>query len=109
MKIKEALPFLERTLEALRTMPEDIEIISVDTSLYCSEQYTKIQVTGSEDMKQLAPAYGRCIRREVEEPNESGEVWTWLRFSDPDNFLRFVQCECKRAAPSDATTGDGRA
>jgi len=101
MKIKEALSFLERTLEALRTMPEDIDIISVDTSLYCSEQYTKIQVTGSEDMKQLAPAYGRCIRRE--------EVWTWLRFSDPDNFLRFVQCECKRAAPSDATTGDGGA
>lgn len=44
MKIKEALPLLERALEELRAMPQDIDIISVDTSLYPSEQYTSIHV-----------------------------------------------------------------
>lgn len=109
MKIKEALPFLERTLKALRAMPEDIDILSVGTTLHSLEQYASIHVLEPDDMERLAPAYGSCVQRSVEDPNKNGEVWTWLRFSSPDDFLRFVQCNCKRTAPSDATTGGGMA
>ena len=109
MKIKEALPLLARALEELRAMPQDVDIISVDTSFYSSEQYTRIHVFEADDMRRLAPAYGRCIRRSTEDPNENGEAWVWLRFSAPNKFLRFVQCECIKTAPSDATDGDGRA
>lgn len=106
MKIKEAIPLFERTLEAMKAMPEDVEIISVDGLFYASEQYASIHVAEADGIRQLAKQYGRCLRRTVEDPNEYGTVWTWLRFSSPDNFLRFLHCEAK-AAPSDATTGDG--
>lgn len=109
MTIKDAIPVLQRTLKALKAMPENIEIVSVDTHLYLSDTSISIHVANEGDIKQLARSYGRCVRRTVEDPNENGEIWTWLRFSSPDDFLRFVTCNCKKAAPSDATTGDGTA
>ena len=109
MKIKEAIPFLERTVEALKVMPQDIDVLSVNASLLLSEQYASIHVTEAEDMKKLAPAYGSCVQRSVKDPDENGAIWTWLQFASPDAFLRFVQCDCERTAPSDATTGGGMA
>lgn len=108
MKIKEAVPLFERTLEAMKAMPEDIEIISVDGTFYASEQYASIHVSEPEDIARLATHFGRSLQQTVEDPNEYGTVWTWLRFSSPDNFLRFLNCKAE-AAPSDATTGDGTA
>lgn len=107
MKVREAVPLFKRTLEALMAMPEDIEIISVDGTFYASEQYASIHVSEPEDMERLATQYGRNLQQTVEDPNEYGTVWTWLRFASPDNFLRFLNCKPTKAAPSDATTGDG--
>lgn len=109
MKVREAVPLLERTLEALKGMPEDIDIISVSSTFLASEQFSSIHVTEAADMVRLATHYGRSsVRSYGEEPDGCGNTWAWLRFCSPDNFLRFLQCE-RKTAPSDTTTGDGTA
>lgn len=106
MTIKEVIPLFERTLDALKAMPEDIEIISIVHTFLDSDTSANVHVSGADGIKRLAMQYGSSLQREAEGPNKHGTIWNWLRFSALDNFLCFVQCE-RETAPSDVTTGSG--
>ena len=105
MKIKEVIPILELALGELRAIPEDIDIIGIETTLRISDQYITVHVSEADDIRRLASIYGCGVHREVEAaPDKEGNVWTWRRFSSPDKFLRFVQCEYEKVGPGVTST-----
>lgn len=108
MTVKELIPVMGRTVEMLRALPGDIDVISIDNGFCCSEPRTDVWVSTGEDIRRLADIYHCDIDTREDRRDENGEFLVWRRAIAEDGSLRFTQCEVeKRTVPSVGSTGNG--